>query len=39
MPDHHHPTEALPLTIANTLINKDHIRHLQREFIWLLGSK
>lgn len=37
--DHPHPLGTLTLTITNTLINEDHICHLQGEFIGLLGSK
>jgi hypothetical protein len=33
------PVRTHSLTIANTLINEDHLRHLQGEFVWLFGSK
>lgn len=33
------PVGMIVLTITNTLVNEDHICHLQGEFIWLLGSK
>lgn len=33
------PLRTGPLTVVDTLVNEDHVCHLQGEFIWLLGSK